>query len=92
MSSTEKKQSNEQGQDERKSHQMRNMYLRFGAMILTAMVVMYFVMFIGSYEWSHIRFSESRVFMALAMGGTMGLIMLGWMLNMYKNTKANVAG
>ena len=48
MSSTEKKQSNEQGQDERKSHQMRNMYLRFGAMILTAMVVMYFVMFIGS--------------------------------------------
>ena len=91
MSSTEKKQSNEQRQDERKSHQMRNMYLRFGAMILTAMVVMYFVMFIGSYEWSHIRFSESRVFMALAMGGTMGLIMLGWMLNMYKNTKANVA-
>ena len=91
MSSTEKKQSNEQRQDERKSHQMRHMYLRFGAMILTAMVVMYFVMFIGSYEWSHIRFSESRVFMALAMGGTMGLIMLGWMLNMYKNTKANVA-
>ncbi|GAA2173656.1 hypothetical protein GCM10009784_08900 [Arthrobacter parietis] len=91
MSSTEKKQSNEQGQDERKSHQMRNMYLRFGAMILTAMVVMYFVMFIGSWEWSHIRFSESRVFMTLAMGGTMGLIMLGWMLNMYKNTKANVA-
>ena len=91
MSSTEKKQSNEQRQDERKSHQMRNMYLRFGAMILTAMVVMYFVMFIGSWEWSHIRFSESRVFMTLAMGGTMGLIMLGWMLNMYKNTKANVA-
>ncbi|WP_175460243.1 DUF305 domain-containing protein [Arthrobacter subterraneus] len=70
---------------------MRNMYLRFGAMILTAMVVMYFVMFIGSWEWSHIRFSESRVFMALAMGGTMGLIMLAWMLNMYKNTKANVS-
>ena len=91
MSSTEKKQSNEQRQDERKSHQMRNMYLRFGAMILTAMVVMYFVMFIGSWEWSHIRFSESRVFMTLAMGGTMGLIMLGWMLNMYRNTKANVA-
>ncbi|NJC22670.1 hypothetical protein BJ994_001746 [Arthrobacter pigmenti] len=91
MSNTENKQSHEQGQDEQKSHQMRNMYLRFGAMILTAMVVMYFVMFIGSYEWSHVRWSESRMFMALTMGGTMGLIMLAWMLNMYKNTKANVA-
>ncbi|NMR32284.1 DUF305 domain-containing protein [Arthrobacter sp. SF27] len=67
------------------------MYLRFGAMILTAMVVMYAAMFVGSYEWSHVRWSESRMFMALTMGGTMGLIMLAWMLNMYRNTKANVA-
>ncbi|MGK2855103.1 MAG: DUF305 domain-containing protein [Microbacteriaceae bacterium] len=66
-------------------------YVRFGAMILTAVVVMYWVMFAGSWEWSHIRFSESRVFMAITMGGTMGLVMLAWMLNMYKNTKANVA-
>lgn len=29
--------------------------------------------------------------MALTMGGAMGLVMLAWMLNMYKNTKANVA-
>ena len=69
----------------------RKMYLRFAAMIVTGMVVMYWVMFVGSYEWSHIRFSQSRVFMALVMGGTMGLVMLGWMLNMYKNTKANIA-
>lgn len=67
------------------------MYLRFGAMILTGMVVMYWVMFVGSWEWSHVRFSESRVFMALTMGGTMGLVMLAWMLNMYKTTKANIA-
>jgi uncharacterized protein (DUF305 family) len=60
-------------------------------MILTAMVVMYAVMFISSYEWSHIRWSESRMFMALTMGGTMGLVMLAWMLNMYQNMKANVA-
>jgi hypothetical protein len=69
---------------------MRGMYLRFGAMILTAMVVMYGVMFVGTYEWSHVRFSESRVYMALTMGGTMGLIMIGWMLNMYRSTRANV--
>lgn len=66
------------------------MYVKFGAMILTAMVVMYAVMFAGSWEWSDIRFSESRVFMALAMGGTMGLIMLAWMLDMYRKTSANL--
>jgi len=40
--------------------------------------------------WSHIRLSESRMYMALTMGGTMGLIMLAWMLNMYRNPKANL--
>lgn len=67
------------------------MYIRFGAMILTAMVVMYAVMFFSAYEWSHIRWSESRLFMALEMGGAMGLVMLAWMLNMIQNTKANMA-
>ncbi|MEX2530014.1 MAG: DUF305 domain-containing protein [Gemmatimonadota bacterium] len=65
------------------------MYLRFGAMIATAMVVMYAAMFVATWEWSHLRWSESRLFMTLTMGGTMGLIMLGWMLNMYRNAKLN---
>jgi cytochrome c oxidase subunit IV len=81
---------NGDGHGDHQSHGM-GMYLRFGAMILTAMVVMYGVMFVSSYEWSHIRTSQSRMFMALTMGGTMGLIMLAWMLNMYENAKANVA-
>lgn len=67
------------------------MYLRFGAMILTAMVVMYAVMYMGTYEWGHVQWSESRFFMTLAMGATMGLVMLGWMLNMYRNPKINLA-
>jgi hypothetical protein len=89
-STSEQQQSHEDMNSGGGSHQ-RGMYLRFGAMILTAMVVMYGVMFISSYEWSHIRFSESRMFMALTMGGTMGLIMLGWMLNMYRDVKGNIA-
>ncbi|MCZ2839776.1 DUF305 domain-containing protein [Modestobacter sp. VKM Ac-2985] len=72
------------------SHQTK-MYLRFAAMITTSMVVMYWTMFAGTWEWSHVRWSESRLFMALTMGGTMGLIMLAWMLNMYKNMKGNIA-
>lgn len=66
------------------------MYLTFGAMILTAMIVMYALMFVGSWEWGHVRLSESRIFMALTMGGSMGLVMLAWMLNMYRDTTANV--
>lgn len=91
MSNMQNSESKEHDKEEQESRQMRNMYLRFGAMILNGMVVMYFVMFVGSWEWSHVRWSESRMFMALTMGGTMGLIMLAWMLNMYRNTKANVA-
>jgi hypothetical protein len=75
----------------RSSDMERRMYLRFGAMILTSMVLMYFVMFVGSWELSHVRFSQSRVFMAITMGGTMGLVMLAWMLNMYSNVKGNTA-
>lgn len=74
-----------------KQHHSKKMYWRFGAMILTGMAVMYALMFVSSYEWGHIRWSESRLLMALTMGGAMGLVMLAWMLNMYKSTKANIA-
>jgi hypothetical protein len=80
---------NEQREDQ--ADMERKMYLRFGAMILTSMVLMYFVMFVGSWELSHVRFSQSRIFMAITMGGTMGLVMLGWMLNMYNNVKGDIA-
>jgi hypothetical protein len=79
----------DQHHDDHGSHDSA-MYLRFAAMILTGMVVMYAVMFIPTYEWSHVRWSTSRLFMALTMGGTMGLVMLAWMSNMYRNARANV--
>jgi Domain of unknown function (DUF305) len=80
----------EQGHHDDDSGMQRKRYLRFAAMIATGMVAMYWVMFFGSYEWSHVRFSQSRVYMALAMGGTMGLVMFAWMFNMYRNTRANI--
>lgn len=77
-------------QDHNESHGDTKMYLRFGAMILTSMVIMYAVMYMATWQWSHLSWSTSRLFMALAMGGTMGFVMLGWMLNMYKNTRFNL--
>ena len=84
----------QQGDEHQRSHGGMGgmgMYPRFAAMILTGMVIMYWTMFAGSWEWGHVRLSESRLFMALTMGGAMGIVMLAWMLHMYKNPKANIA-
>jgi hypothetical protein len=67
------------------------LYLRFGAMIVTSMVFMYGVMYLNTFELSHVRWSETRLFMTLLMGSTMAIIMLGFMLGMYKNRRANIA-
>jgi hypothetical protein len=77
--------------DEKKRTSSWPTYLRFAAMILTGMVVMYLTMSAGSWQLSDVRPSESRVFMALTMGGAMGLVMLFWMLRMYRSVRANVA-
>jgi hypothetical protein len=66
-------------------------YLRFLAMIATAMVVMYVTTYLNTYELSHVEFSETRVFMTLIMGSTMALVMLGFMLGMYRDRRANLA-
>ncbi|MDE0805811.1 MAG: hypothetical protein OSA99_21105, partial [Acidimicrobiales bacterium] len=66
-------------------------YWRFGAMIATSTVVMFLLTYTNSWEFSHVQWSEERVYMALLMGGAMAMIMLGFMWGMYKNTKINWA-
>lgn len=68
-----------------------NKYARFGAMIATATVVMFVLMYFNTYRFAHVFFSETRTYMALMMGGAMGVIMLAFMQNMYDNRRANVA-
>ncbi|HEX6330798.1 MAG TPA: DUF305 domain-containing protein [Actinomycetota bacterium] len=65
-------------------------YLRFLAMIATAMVVMYAVTYVNTFELDHVRWSEERVFMVLLMGSSMAVVMLAWMIGMYRNWKINV--
>jgi len=70
----------------------KNSYLRFFAMIGTSMVVMFILMYLHSYQIiNHAWFSETRLFMTLIMGGAMMIVMLSFMLGMYKNSSANVA-
>ncbi len=69
---------------------MKNNYLRFGAMIATSTVVMFGLMYLNTYQLSHVYFSETRAYMALYMGATMAVIMLGFMLGMYGKRRVNV--
>ena len=67
-------------------------YLKFFAMIATSMLAMFFLMYLNSYQISnHFWFSETRLFMTLIMGGAMVIIMLLYMLNMYKDKGKNLA-
>ncbi|EGF24905.1 MULTISPECIES: DUF305 domain-containing protein [Rhodopirellula] len=65
-------------------------YKLFGGMIATSTVVMYVLMYLNTYAWDHVWWSETRFYMALLMGATMAMIMLGFMLKMYENKKANI--
>lgn len=67
------------------------MYLRFLLMIATSTAIMYGLMFLNVYQASHVRRSDARLYMALIMGAGMAVVMLGFMLHMYRNRQANVA-
>lgn len=61
-------------------------------MIATSVVVMFFLMYLHSAQiLDHAWFSETRLFMALIMGAGMMVVMLAFMLGMYKNRAANLA-
>ncbi|MCR9074649.1 MAG: DUF305 domain-containing protein [bacterium] len=66
-------------------------YIRFACMIATSMVVMFFLMYLHSYQLlDHAWFSETRLFMVMIMGGGMIVVMLLFMLKMYKSTAKNI--
>ena len=66
-------------------------YVRFGLMILTSTVVMFILMYLNTYAWEHLFFSETRTYLAIMMGAVMAVIMLSYMLGMYENKALNLA-
>lgn len=65
-------------------------YSRFFIMIATSTVVMYGLMYLNTYEMSHIWFSQTRAWMALLMGAVMAVIMLLFMWSMYRKLQWNL--
>ena len=70
---------------------MNASYARFFAMIATSTLLMFALMYSTVDVADHIWWSSTKVFMALYMGATMAVVMLAFMLNMYTNTRANLA-
>ena len=66
-------------------------YSRFLAMIATSTIIMFGLMYLNTWDISHVWFSQTRMWMALYMGAAMALVMLAFMLGMYTNRKANLA-
>lgn len=64
-------------------------YLNFAAMIATSTVVMFGLMYLNTYQADHVYFSQTRMWMALYMGGAMALVMLAFMLKMYDSPVKN---
>ena len=65
-------------------------YWRFAAMIGTSTLIMFVLMYFNTFAFEHVRWSETRFYMTFVMGAAMAVVMLSFMLGMYKNTKINL--
>lgn len=66
-------------------------YRKFVLMIVVSSALMYCLMYLNTYQLSHAWFSQTRLFMTLIMAGSMALVMLFFMRDMYKDKSANLA-
>jgi len=66
-----------------------NKYAKFGIMIGTSTFLMYWLMYLNVFQFNHITYSETRLYMALIMGSVMAIVMMLFMWPMYKNKKVN---
>lgn len=65
-------------------------YGRFALMLGTSTAVMLGLMYSMVYQTEHLRWSQTRFWMALYMGAAMAIVMLAFMLGMYRNRRRNV--
>jgi peptidoglycan/LPS O-acetylase OafA/YrhL len=66
-------------------------YRNFILMIVVSATLMFGLMYLNTYQLSHVWFSQTRLFMTFIMAGCMALVMLFFMRHMYKHKQANIA-
>lgn len=69
----------------------KNNYTKFILMLMGSFIAMYITMYLNTYATDHVYFSLTRVYMTSLGISAMAVIMLLFMLNMYKNKKKNIA-
>ena len=65
-------------------------YGKFFGMLGFSFLAMYITMYLNTYEFDHVYFSLTRFYMTCLGISAMAVIMLSFMLNMYKNRKKNI--
>lgn len=70
---------------------MNKSYGKFFGMIATSAIFMFMVMYLNTYAFDHIFFSETRLYMTILSTSVMAIVMLIFMLHMLKNKKMNIA-
>lgn len=66
-------------------------YGRFAVMVATSTIVMFGLMYLNTYALGHVEYSQTRTWMAVVMGATMAIIMLGFMWSMYAGNRIKAA-
>lgn len=66
-------------------------YINFILMVVVSSVLMFFLMYLNTYQFNHVWFSQTRMFMTFIMAGSMALVMLFFMRHMYRDKTANLA-
>jgi len=77
--------------EHKKENEGMSQYTKFFMMLGASFIAMYITMYLNTYEWDHVWFSLTRFYMVCLGIATMAIIMLLFMLNMYKNKKKNIA-
>ena len=80
---------NNQGMNQSKDG--KNHYIKFVLMLTGSFIAMYITMYFNNYSIDHVYFSLTRFYMACLGISAMAVIMLLFMLNMYKNKRKNIA-
>lgn len=69
----------------------KSLYTKFVLMLAASFIAMYVTMYFNTYEMDHVYFSLTRFYMACLGISAMAVIMLLFMLHMYKNKMKNIA-
>lgn len=73
------------------SKQSKSRYTKFVLMLLASFIAMYITMYFNTYQTDHVYFSLTRFYMACLGISAMAVIMLLFMLKMYRDKKKNIA-